>query len=338
MNFEQYQKDFTSEAIKSGFSGQNIDDCLKYAEKLFSNNLPVIYNTTHFSGLVGYEKNYLKRAAIYTSYFYREFEILKKNGNKRKISEPLPSLKEIQVWILNNVLYKIEVSKYAKAYIPKLSIKQNILFHKGQSKVFIIDIKDFFPSIKRKKVKEILQSYGYSSIISSLVSKLCCLNDSLPQGAPTSAYLSNIYLLPADDSISKYCKDNGIRFTRYADDITFSGNFNEIELLEFVRAELAKLELKINDEKTKLMTPNTRQTVTGIVVNEKLQVAFSKRNEIRQEMYYIKKFGLENHMMKKNIKKANYLLHLLGKINFVLQINPSDKEFSDYKIFLRELK
>lgn len=337
MSFEHYQKEFIFKAINSGYSEQNIFDCLQYAEKLFVSNVPVIYNTTNLSALVGYKKSYLKRAVSYTPYFYRHFEIFKKNGKKRKISEPLPSLKEIQLWILDNILYRIEVSRFAKAYVPGISIKQNLIFHKGQRKVLTIDIENFFPSIKINDVEIIFSSLGYSNIISSLLAKLCCLEDSLPQGACTSPYLSNIFLRHSDEVISKYCLDRNIRYTRYADDMTFSGDFDESELLEFVKIEINSINLQINNKKTKLMMPNSRQIVTGIVVNEKPQVLFSKRNKIRQEMYYIMKFGLENHMLKKNIQKANYVPHLLGKINFILQINPLDEEFIKYKTYLNTL-
>lgn len=338
MTFEEYKRDFTIEASKSGYSYQNTVRCLDYAEKLFSNNVPVIYNTSHLSVLVGYRKNYLKKAVLFTSYFYRDFEILKKNGRKRKISEPLPSLKEIQIWILNNILYKVKVSRYAKAYIPKLNIRKNLRFHIRKPLILTIDIENFFPSIKQIYIEEIFQSLGYSRMISNLLAKLCCRDGSLPQGAPTSPYLSNIYLKPLDDAISKYCKEKYISYTRYADDLTFSGKFNQEDLLKFVFVEVDKLKLKINNGKTIFMTPNTMQTVTGIVVNEKPQVIFKKRNELRQRIYYIKKFGLENHMAKLQIKKNNYLEHLLGQVNFVLYINPSDNEFIEYKKYLKTLK
>lgn len=154
MTFDQYKNDFTEIAIESGYSEKNIVDCLKYAKSLFLLNVPVVYNTSHFSALVGYNKTYLKRAVLHNKYFYKEFEIIKKNGKKRKISEPLPSLKEIQTWILDNILYKIEVSKYAKAYIPEMHLKQNVIFHRGQKKVFVIDIENFFTSISEKALKE----------------------------------------------------------------------------------------------------------------------------------------------------------------------------------------
>lgn len=338
MTFNQYKRDFTAEALKSGYSRQNIDRCLTYAGNLFSNNVPVIYNTSHLSGLVGYKKSYLKKAALFTSYFYRDFEILKKNGGKRKISEPLPSLKEIQLWILENILYKVKISRHAKAYTPKVNIKENLKYHIRKPLVFAIDIENFFPSIKRIHVEEIFKSLGYSSLISNLLSKLCCRDGSLPQGAPTSPYLSNIYLKTLDDAVSKYCTERRIHYTRYADDLTFSGKFDIKELNDVLFIELRNLTLTINRRKTKIMTPNTRQTVTGIVVNEKPQVSFNKRNKLRQTIYYIKKFGLENHMNRLNIKKKNYLEHLLGQVNFVLFINPSDNEFIEYKEYLEALR
>ncbi len=86
------------------------------------------------------------------------------------------------------------------------------------------------------------------------------------------------------------------------------------------------------------MTPNTRQTVTGIVVNEKPQVVFHKRNNLRKDIYYIKKFGIEEHIKYRKINESNYLEHLIGKVNFVLQLNPTDKEFREYKEFLFSLK
>ncbi|UBM61323.1 reverse transcriptase family protein [Candidatus Sulfidibacterium hydrothermale] len=338
MNFEQYKVIFEKEASNSGYSETNIRRCLTYAEILFANKVPVIYNTSHLSVLVGYNKRYLKRAVVYTPYFYRDFQIKKKNGKFRKISEPLPSLKEIQTWILENILSNIPISPFAKAYKKNTSIIENLRFHVNQPKVFTLDLENFFPSIKTDSIESIFLNVGYSKILSNLMAKLCTRDNSLPQGAPTSPYLSNIFFKPVDDIISRYCIDNKIRYTRYADDLSFSGDFDENSLMEFVSNVISELNLTINKNKTRLMTPNMRQTVTGIVVNKKTQVVFHKRNNLRKDIYYIKKYGLHNHMKFRNIKQSNYLEHLLGKVNFVLQLNPNDIEFKRYKNFLIELK
>jgi RNA-directed DNA polymerase len=338
MDFIQYKEIFTHDAQKKGYLEQNIKRCLDYAEILFAHDVPVIYNLTHLSLLVGYKKEFLKKAALYPKRYYRDFEILKKNGSKRLISEPLPSLKEIQIWILRNILYKVPISPFAKAYKPNISILENLRFHKNQPKVFTLDLEHFFPSIGFEAVEKEFLELGYSKMVSKLLSKLCIRDGSLPQGAPTSPYLSNLIFKKADTVISDYCKQHKIRYTRYADDLSFSGDFDENKLLHKVTETVGKLNLRINKNKTKLMTPNTRQTVTGIVVNEKPQVVFHKRNELRQAMYYITKFGFEEHREYKEIDQKNYLEHLLGKINFVLQINPKDAEFIGYKTILIALK
>jgi RNA-directed DNA polymerase len=338
MDFTKYKADFTAEATKKGFSKNNIQHCLDYAEALIAKDVPVIYNPSHLSALLGYKKEYLKKAALHTSYFYRDFEITKKNGMKRAISEPLPSLKEIQVWILKEILEKVPVSPFAKAYKPKTSLTENLKFHKNQPKVFTLDLENFFPSIKIDLVEKVFLELGYAEMVSNLLAKLCTRDNALPQGAPTSPYLSNLIFKEADAIIADYCKQRKIRYTRYADDLSFSGDFDENKLIDKITNVIEKLNLRINKSKTRLMTPDKRQTVTGIVVNDKPQVAFKKRNALRQAMYYIKKFGLDEHRVYKEIKKANYLEHLLGKINFILQINPKDTEFMEYKAFLFNLK
>ncbi|MBK7850650.1 MAG: RNA-directed DNA polymerase [Bacteroidetes bacterium] len=223
MNFENYRTKFEQKASKSGYTDENIQRCLNYAKPLIEKGLPVIYNTSNLSVFVGYRKDYLKRAVVYTPYFYRNFKIKKRNGKLREISEPLPSLKEIQNWILENILEQVKVSSFAKAYRKRINIIENVKFHKNQPKVFTVDIKDFFPSITTSSVENIFLKLGYSKILSNLLAKLCTLNNSLPQGAPTSPYLSNIFFKSADDNIINYCVKNEIKYTRYADDLSFSG-------------------------------------------------------------------------------------------------------------------
>lgn len=337
LSYNFYEQNFRKEAANLGYSEQSINSCLNYAKPLIQRELPIIYNTTHLSALVGYKKDYLKKAAINTEYYYRKFKVKKLNGNLREISEPLPSLKEIQKWILTEILSNVKVSVFAKAYRPNTPLRENLKYHVGQPIVCTIDIKDFFPSIDLISVEKIFMELGYSKILSNLLAKLCTLNNSLPQGAPTSPYLSNLFFKPLDKIISDFCKDNKIKYTRYADDLTFSGDFDADRLKKFVSKVLSEANLVTNPKKFRVMTQNMRQTVTGIVVNEKHQVSFSKRNKLRQTMYYISTFGLENHKQHENIRHENYLQHLMGQVNFILQLNPTDREFLKYKIQLIRL-
>lgn len=338
MNFTNYEKIFRSKALKSGFSEEDITACLNYAEPLVNKKLPVIYNTANLAALVGYRTTYLKKAAKYTSYFYRKFSIRKKNGKTRELAEPLPSLKEIQDWILENILSSVKVSKYAKAYVKNKSLIENVKYHKGRKAILALDILNFFGSIKLRHVEAIFSDLGYSSNISNLLAKLCTCDCSLPQGASTSPYLSNIYLRSFDETISTYCNNNDIRYTRYADDLTFSGTKESLNIIGFIQTELFTFDLVLNEEKSKIMERNQRQIVTGIVVNDKIQVPKDIRNFIRNEVHFLKKFGLKEHLIKTKNNKANYIEHLLGKINFVLHINPNDKRMQDYKSKVMKIK
>ena len=335
---ESYKKNFTKKALESGFSEDYINKCLSYAVPLSSQNLPVIYNINHFSGLVGYNVSYLKRAVKFQKYFYRKFKIKKRNGKNRILFEPLPSLKEIQIWILEEILYKCKVSRYAKAYVPKRSIKEHAIYHTDEPIVLTLDIKDFFKRIKFKRVEALFLEMGYSNQVANLITKLCFLEEELPQGAPTSPYISNLILKEFDINISDYCMKNKIKYTRYADDLAFSGELNENEIEELVKKELRKVGLELNEEKRKIMRPNQPQLISGIIVNKKAQIPKRDRNDLRNQMFYIKKFGLKSHMERTNQTKSNYLKHILGKVNYVLQINPRDTEFKEYRDYLHSLK
>jgi RNA-directed DNA polymerase len=337
MNFQQYQKQFTSKAKKEGFDQLEIRRCIDYAEQLALKQLPIIYDTDHFSRLVGYQERYIRRAIVHTPSFYRSFQLTKRNGSHRRIDEPLPSLKEIQLWLLQNVLHKIPVHARAKAYKPTVRLREHLRFHVNQPLVVNVDIADFFPSIRQHSVETIFRNAGYSRQLANLFGKLCTLNGKLPQGAPTSPYLSNLFFYPLDEKIAQHCTTNSIRYTRYADDLTFSGLFSPNDLLHFLNPLLHENGLQLQPKKTKVMRPHQQQTVTGMVVNKKMQVPFQHRNDLRQEMYIIQKHGLDEHLKHKGIKDPHYLKRLMGKIQFVLQLNPTDHEFIAYADHLKHI-
>ena len=108
--------------------------------------------------------------------------------------------------------------------------------------------------------------------------------------------------------------------------MTFSGNFDPLEVIGFVRAELKKLGFLLNEQKTRIQHAGQQQNVTGIVVNEKLSIPAVYRRKLRQELYYCKKFGIREHLQKNNlaISEEAYRMQLLGKVNYVLQVHPND--------------
>lgn len=271
---------------------------------------------------------------------YHIFKIKKRNGNTRTIYEPNPNLKIIQKNILHNILEDRYISKYAKAYKKGISLKDNASIHTNKPLILKLDIKDFFNNITFMQVySSCFPENFFPKPIGTLLTNLCTYKDRLPQGAPTSSYISNIVMLDFDLSVGEYCQKNNIAYTRYCDDMTFSGNFNKKEIIDLVKYELSKLGLSLNKEKITLITKKNRQVVTGIVVNKKMQVNINYRKNIRKEIFFIKKYGLISHLehINSSISKEKYLNQLLGKINFVIQVDNSNKEFIGYKKYILEL-
>lgn len=330
MKWDVIEKNIKKECKLQHKSSEYIQKYLTYSKRLFDNNLPIISSPEHFSLLVGIEHQYICNMAYASECFYRHFSIPKSNGKTREISEPLPDLKFVQSWILHNILEKCPVSDYAKAYLKGRNLKHNARFHRAQKVVLTMDIKDFFTSISLKDVTSIFENLGYFHDLACFLAYLCCLDEVLPQGAPTSPYLSNIRMISLDNKLSRYTSSMGVRYTRYADDLTFSGDFNPHYVINDVSKMIFDEGFLINSEKTRVARSNARQEVTGIIVNSHMQLSKEKRKQIRQHVYYIKKFGLESHLEHIEENRSNYLNHLLGQINFALFINPKDEEMKKY--------
>ena len=267
---------------------------------------------------------------------YKEYKIKKRNGNYRTIYEPNKILKHIQRKILSNILEDMKVSEYAKAYHKNISIVDNAIVHVKSKVILKLDIVDFFDNIDFINVYKNC-FYSFPKSIGILLTNLCTYYGFLPQGAPTSAYISNLVMREIDYKIGLFCKELNINYTRYSDDMTFSGDFNPNIVIRKVRKLLYKLNLKINNKKIKVIYNYHSQSVTGIIVNEKMQANSKYRSKIRQEIYYINKYGISSHMKKLNIKnKRKYINSLYGRILYVLQINKDDIEFIKYRDIIKK--
>ena len=272
---------------------------------------------------------------------YKIYKIKKRNGKYRTIYEPNSILKQIQKQILVNILNNKSISKYAKAYHKGIQLKDNAIFHINKEMILKLDIENFFENISFLDIYNSCFPIEYfPKSVGMILTYLCTYNNHLTQGSPTSPYISNLVMKEFDEELGNWCNLRNISYTRYSDDMTFSGQFNPSELIVKVRKMLYKLGLSLNNDKIRIIHKSSRQNVTGIVVNEKMQVNIKYRNKIRQEIYYIKKFGLSSHLKKCdiNIKPKKYLNGLYGRILYVLQINETDKEFIKYKQFLEKLK
>lgn len=340
-DFEKYRSAFIAKAKNNNKSNDYIRYWLSVAEKQYTNNVPIILDVLDLSWQSGISNSFITDLLFKKDKLYTTFEISKHNGLPREIASPLPTLKMFQYWILTNILSQMTISDFAKAYRKGYSIKDNVKFHRRQQLILKLDIKNFFPSLKDDYIYQLFESLGYSSPVSHLFTNAVTLKNGLPQGAPTSPIISNILMLNFDKTVGRYCIKNKIRYTRYADDMIFSGSrFMLKEVIKEVKKNLYPLNLKLNKEKIRVLKPYQRQEVTGIVVNNaKISVPRTYRRNLRLEVHFFcsSKTSADNHLLRilghpaNRKQKLLYCTQLLGKINYVLQFDKNNKEFIAYK-------
>lgn len=279
---------------------------------------------------------------------YHQVSIRKKNGSERSLLVPDPLLKGIQRRILSNVLGERAVSPYAFAYRRGMRIGDNAACHVGQPMILKLDIKSFFDNIVFEQVLSCaFPSKYYPPSVGTMLACLCCCYDRLPQGAPTSPAISNLVMKGFDESIGSWCEERGIAYSRYCDDLTFSGEFDAEAVKRKAGAFLNRMGFELNREKTRVLGRDQRQIVTGVVVNEKVQVSREYRRKLRQEVYYCETYGIRGHL--ERMGKTEYLnsgVHglerylnvLLGKVNFILGVNQEDQSFIELREKLKKLK
>ena len=309
-------------------------------------NTPFIHDTYQLACEVGVLRKDLFRLSKNSRKHYKSIMLRKKNGGLRFINSPNSDLKYAQSRILKNILEYIEVSPYATAYIKGKKLNDNAAPHTNHKYLLKMDITDFFGSITYLQViSTAFNSSRFPVQIGAMLTSLCCLNDVLPQGAPTSPMLSNIVIKNFDNIIGDWCKERNIAYTRYCDDLTFSADIPLYNVYIKVKDMLEKSGFEVNENKTKFISNSSSQRVTGLTVNEKVSIPREYKRELRQEVYYVLKFGFAENILRKN--KIEYLKHevadidsyykrLQGKILYVLQVEPDNKWFINARESLRE--
>lgn len=333
----------SSDAIKrwnNFFSDRGIAENIKevylsYITLLLTNNVPIIFDFKHLSLLLGRESYYLASVINCPDSHYRFFDIKKRTGGVREICVPYPALLEMQYWILDNILKNIKIHPAAHGFVRKKSILTNANIHLGQKQLLKLDLKDFFPSIGINRIIYLFKSLGYPNQIAFYLARICSYDDNLPQGAPTSPMISNIIARVLDSRLMKFSKHYGLKYTRYADDLVFSGDEIPYKFVEYISNIIKDEGFSLNEKKTKLYKDNGRRIVTGISISsDELKIPREYKRKIRQELFYIKKFGFKRHLRNTKDRKISYLLTLLGKVNFWLSVEPNNLLAQSYKSHL----
>jgi len=304
---------------------------------------------------------------------YIQFFVKKKSGADRKIHAPVKGLKSIQKCL--NVIFQAmyEPSVNVTGFVTGKSVVDNARVHAANLYVYNIDLKDFFPSIEAGRIWKRLQHPPYNlneqsgrKQIADIITNLCCnkmeverLDDNnlwqkkvinvLPQGAPTSPILTNIICQQLDFYLSAVAKRFGLKYSRYADDITFSSMHdvygrdskivnkagrNFIQELNYI---IAKQNFHIKESKTRLQKQGYRQEVTGLLVNEKPNVQKRYIKQLRMWLYYWETYGYakasyyfiqqykadKGHIKKGNPEMVNVVA---GKLDYLKMVKGSDND------------
>lgn len=266
---------------------------------------------------------------------YTRFEIPKRSGGSRAIWAPRPKLKQAQRWVLNHILDNLLVHGAAHGFLAGRSTATNAMQHTDSSIIIKLDISDFFPSISWKRVKGVFRKAGYSEQIATLLALLCtespreivqhkdkeyfvALADRcLPQGAPTSPALTNALCLRLDRRLTGIANKLGLRYSRYADDLTFSlpNKAKKVpalsQLLGSVQRVLGEEGFSLNREKTRVIRQHQSQQVTGLVVNNKGMPRVSR--QLKRQM----RAAIHNLQQGKTLPEGESLERLRGYAAYI---------------------
>jgi hypothetical protein len=332
MDNKQIFENWKTFFINKGINNEYQEAYLSFIDKLLSKNIPIIFEIVHLSLLLGRTTKYLFSVSFSPESHYREFKMKKRSGGFRTIDVPYPALLECQYWIFENILSKVKLNYCAHGFAKKKSIITNAKVHLNQPELLKIDLENFFQSISKDRVIAFFHRLGYSTEVSFYLASICCLNECLPQGAPTSPALSNIISIKLDNRLLAFAKKFDLKYTRYADDLAFSGEKLPIKFIDYITKIVEDEGLRVNKAKTKLYNRKGKRILTGVSIStDKIKAPKEYKKKLFQELYYINKHGLNSHMTKKKIRFPYYINSLIGKLNYVLSIEPENKKAKDYK-------
>lgn len=359
--------DFIKLCEKQGKSQAYIEETTTYIKKLQSSNLPVIFSLEHLSIMMGIQSTFLR--VLIKDYKYRKedefeeglslnykyFKLKKKNGEFREIMVPSKNLKYIQKWILINILEKNKLSNKCTGFRKGYSIYNNAVIHENADLILKIDLLKFYDNITFKRVYGLFNSMGYHSNLCVSFAKICTskhnyeywnsfkenhkiilkdiIEDNepiLPQGAPTSPMIANLILRKLDYRFEKLSEKLGFKYSRYADDLTFSIKSSaKLPSLKLIEKIINDENFYINYEKIKYRKKGQSQYVTGLSIDNGIHTKKKYRKLINRHIYFCNKYGVKSHLKKIKYKKGflfyensmRYHDWLYGHICFISSID-----------------
>ncbi len=314
------------------------------AAQLEGRGLPVLHVAEDVAKAMGITLNSLRWLTYHrnsaTLVHYHRYSIAKKTGGVRFISAPKPALHKAQRWVLENILDRLPVDPAAHGFVPGRSIVSNAAPHTGKPVVINLDLKEFFPSVNFRRVKGLFRKLGYSEHVAVVLALLCTEpprvaaeldgkvwhvalgSRVLPQGACTSPAITNALCRRLDRRLSGLGKRHGYVYTRYADDLTFSGENGKAvgRLLRSVRSIVSAESFTEHPRKTKVMRRARRQEVTGLTVNVRPSVSRKELRQLRAILHNAAKHGLASQ---NRAGHPDFAAYLKGRVEFACMVDPS---------------
>lgn len=273
---------------------------------------------------------------------YVSYQIKKRNGSLREINAPKFNLKVVQRRFADYLLWNRKTDlNVSHGFELKRNISTGASKHVGKEVVINIDIKDFFQSINKTMIENaVLEKFPYTKEIENIV-ELVSYKNHLPTGAPTSPVISNYVCEKLDLDLIKFCYENNLTYTRYADDLTFSTNqkMHYKTLVNKISKILDQYEFKLNEKKTKIYKKSYRQEVTGLVVNEKVNLTREFRYNLKALFFNWETKGYKyasNHFNIKYPYNQNFITTVRGWVEFVGLVK--GKKSEEYLLYSTKMK
>lgn len=252
---------------------------------------------------------------------YREFTLRTGKDKIRVIRPPRDELMRVQRRITKRVLHPLGVTEHAHGGVPGRSPSSNAAAHRGQPCVVTVDVKSFFDNVDHRRVYRMFRDeYDCSHDVARLLTRLTTLRGSLPQGAPTSPALANLFMTVAvDTALGPTLRAHRLKYTRFVDDLVFSGS-DPRPAINKVANLLSARGLSIKKSKVRITARNRPQEVTGLLVNdgERLTVPRRQRDRVRAAIYQLRSADVPRKELEAQVRSIN------GRIAHIERFHPGD--------------
>lgn len=327
-----------------GVSG-GLRDAVADGGKLAVLGLPTLTSAAELAAAMGVTVGALRFLAyareVSRVTHYRRFAVPKKSGGERVISAPMPRLKRAQEWVLAQILGRVPVDAAAHGFVVARSTVSNAGPHVGAAVVVNLDLEDFFPTLDYRRVKGLYRGLGYGEQVATVLALLsteaevtsvsldgeiwhvATTRRHLPQGAPTSPALSNLACRRLDRRLAGLARRLGVVYTRYADDLTFSGPPSAAPAIGRLIGGVGRIVgaegFRVHPKKTRVLRAGRRQEVTGLVVNRRLGVPRDQLRRFRALLHQVEKDGPAG---KRWGRSPDVLAAAWGFANYVHMVDP----------------